>query len=191
MNINPVNSVSFSGVIPVRVYNNDLRVYDEKTIRSACLKATKILAGPVEPEYYDLAAELETLDDSYSLSEALKGYCKEWRNFETGEIEHDVPSDYFKVIFDRKGNPYITTGKESAQLATIGKALGIEKKKCKESRIHTSKDLLDLKQYYNWYINSIATNKAKKLKNDAQLGISVRSDGKKSLELESIFLMQG
>ena len=186
-----INSVSFTGVIPVNVYNNDLRVYNEKFLRSACQKATKVLAGPIQPENYDLAKDLEKLDDFYTFNDALQGYCKKWRDFRTGEIMSEVPSDYFKIVFDVKGNPYIITGKESFHLATLGKALGIEKKKCRDAGVRESKDLVELQRYYNGYVNSLLLDKSKRLKENMHLGIDITSKGKKNSKLESIFLIQG
>ena len=191
MNINGVSNVSFKSVIPVNVYNNDLRVYNENFVRSACRKATKFLAGPIDKDHYEFAKQLEALDDSYTFKDAVKGYCREWRDFRTGEIHSEVPSDYFKIVFDRKSNPYIVTGKDAVNLATIGKALGIEKKKCKDAGVKESVDLIALKKYYNGHVNSLLENKEKRLKNNVHLGVAVKSKGMKNSVLEDVFLIQG
>ena len=186
-----ISSVSFTGVIPVKVYNNDIRVYNEDFVRSVCRKATKVLAGPLQPENFDMARDLEKLDDSYSFKDALRGYCREWRDFRTGEIKSEIPSDYFRIIFDRKGDAYITTGKESAQLATLGKALSKEKRRCKEVGVKESVELIELKRYYTAYVNSITSDKNKRLKEDMCLGIAVTSKGQKNAKLEEVFLING
>ena len=157
--------ISFTSVIPVNVYINGQPSTDKKHIQQGCKEAVKVLAGPIKdkPQHKDFIKDLSEADAEYSANHAWRGYCLN-AVAQNGEIIHETPSDYFKIIFDKKGKGYVTTGKESAALSNLGRQIGIEMKKCNEMGYQNSYELTSIKNYYWKYISSIINNPSRRLK---------------------------
>lgn len=159
--------VSFTSVIPVNVYINGQPSTDKKHIQQGCKEVVKVLAGPVKdkPHCEDFIKDLSQMDAEYSANLAWRGYCLNAVK-QNGEIIHETPSDYFKIIFDEKGKGYVTTGTESDNLSNLGRQIGIEMQKCNKMGYKNSYELTSIKNSYWRYISSIIHNPTKRLKNE-------------------------
>lgn len=112
------NSPNFSGVTPVRIYQNGKEVLDNSVVRNTCSKLIKAFGGPLENKYKPAAAQFAVRDPEYTYSIALRGYPNTF-------IKKDsVPSDYIKTIYDKNNRGYLVTGELSQRLSEYGHEIG-------------------------------------------------------------------
>lgn len=152
MQINSTNNVSFKGVIPVRVLQNGQEVFEKNVIRKSCLKAIKALSGPLHenPQYKPIAAQLAVMDSDYSYIKAFLGYSNLFKK--------NTTSDFFKIIFDKNGRGYITTGQTSEILAEAGKKIGLAKRDAGINNLQNSLKVEEAKENYRKTVIAIGNN---------------------------------
>lgn len=170
MNITPINNINFTSVIPVNVYINNQISTDKKHIQKACQEAVKMISGPVNkhPEYLEFIKDFGVKDAEFSPRRAWYGYCIKGKTA-YGDVINETPSNYFKIIFDKKGNGYITTGDESVELSKLGKRIGIEKLKCNERGLKSSYELEYVLSTYGECIQRLTDNSKRRLTESSQI----------------------
>ncbi len=146
MQVSGINNVNFTSVIPIRVFDEDKEIQNPDTVKKACEKVTKILAGPVRecPQNTEFIKKLALMDPEFSAQRSWNGYCN--------KAEKETPSLYFKIVFDKNNQAYIFTGKDAQELSRIGREIGRAKRDCNENGVKTS-DRLEYMQ--NQYFNAI------------------------------------
>ena len=146
------NSPNFSGITPIRVFNNGVEVLEKDVIKNACSKAIKAFSGPLESKYKPAAAQLAVRDADYSYLCATNGYVDRF-------VKSDaVPSDYIKAIYDKNGRGYLVTGPMCIDLSALGYNIGLAMKQCKAAGLRTSDALEQAKTQYWDYVKSIGNN---------------------------------
>ena len=143
------NNVSFTSVIPFRVFIDGLETFDPKNLKYAAHKLTSTLAGPAQNDNQKLKLirEFAKFDPDYSLERGFYGYPRR-RN-----KKNIQPSDYFRCIFDGIGN-FLFTGAQAEKLNELGKSIGSEKVYCRTRKISNSFDLQAAKHYYSYVIGN-------------------------------------
>ena len=154
MQINRASDTNFTGVIPVRVFQNGKEILDKNIVRKTCLEVINGLAGPLKdkPQFKQPAAMLAVMDHDYKYARAFHGYC--------GVISDKklTPSDFFKIIFDKYGRGYIITGKSSDKITEAGRRIGLAKRECNLGNSQNSLNLDDAKKNYWETIARIGNN---------------------------------
>ena len=130
---------TFLGVVPIRVFIDGMETFDEKLIKSSCHKLSNILTSP--QKYPEFAKKYAEYDSQYKLINYKKG----------------KPSDFFRCIFDRRGK-FFVSGKQAEILKEKGKAVGFEKKICKEKGVLNSFDLIVAQKKYWKSISDILSS---------------------------------
>lgn len=161
MRIDNQQNISFNGIIPVKVsvrpliqeHLFDLRpTKDEKLVQKTCNRVVNILAGPITrtPKYDKVARTLAELDKDYSYLRALRGYCTKGYD-PLGNVINETPSSYFRILFDKTGDAFITTGRESQDLAQFGINIGRARRNLNKKRTVETQAKLDaiLRDYGN------------------------------------------
>lgn len=143
------NNISFTSVVPFRVFIDGLETFDPKHLKYATHKLTSVLAGPAnnDPKKLKIIREFAKFDPDYSLESGFYGYPRRKNK------KNIQPSDYFRCIFDRIGN-FLFTGAQAEKLNELGKSIGSEKVACKSRRISNSFDLQAAKHYYSFVIGN-------------------------------------
>ena len=150
MQIEKTNNISFSGVIPIRVYIDGMETLADKNIRAATRQLTTILAGPAKNSEHSISIikKLAVRDPDYDFSKGYEGFCK---------IKKSTPSDFFRIIHD--GNRYyLFTGYQGEQIAKLGKEVGNQKATAKYNNGENSFDLYVAKRKYEDYIKTSINN---------------------------------
>ena len=154
MQVNKTSGTNFTGVIPVRVFQNGKEVLEKNLVRKTCLEVINGLAGPIKdkPQFKQTAAMLSVMDHDYKFARAFHGYSRVIADKKL------TPSDFFKIIFDRFGRGYIVTGKQSDKISELGHQIGIAKRECNIYNTATSPKLEAAKKNYWNYIEQIGNN---------------------------------
>ena len=150
------NNLSFTSVVPVRVYIDGMETFNQKNIRSACRQLSTVLAGPVkyDAKKINIVKTFAQHDPDYILHFGLNGYPKIKNS--TKKMQ---PSDYFRFIADDLRS-YLFTGEQAKKLREAGKAVGLEQQTCKARKIQDSFDLHAAKKRYGFTIeNSLRSAK--------------------------------
>lgn len=145
---------SFTSVIPIKVIENGMETFDEKTIRNACRQLTNIMIGPAHGNRRNenIVRRIAAIDPDYRLLHGLEGHPK------LKGQKKARPSDYFKVIYDNILGCFILTGEHAKILQNAGRNIGLEKGACKEREISESLDLLVAKDNYKQTVKRIIEN---------------------------------
>ncbi|MBE7710176.1 MAG: hypothetical protein E7Z93_07005 [Cyanobacteria bacterium SIG32] len=159
MQINKINNVNFTSVIPVRVIANGQEVKDEETVRKGCNALIREISGPIHrsenPNTRPAAAILSTMDPHYNY---FLAYTKGYKNIN----ETSTNSDYFKTIMGSNGG-YIVTGPQVQLLSDAGLEIGRAKKECNEYGLHNSDRLQNAYIAYQNTIKNIGSNTNERL----------------------------
>ena len=93
MQVNKTSGTNFTGVIPVRVFQNGKEVLEKNLVRKTCLEVINGLAGPIKdnPQFKQTAAMLSVMDHDYKFARAFHGYSRVIADKKL------TPSDFFKI----------------------------------------------------------------------------------------------
>ena len=143
------NSISFTSVVPLRVFIDGMETFNPQHLKNATHKLTGVLAGPAKNDSKKLKIirEFAKYDPDYNIEYGFNGYPKRKNK------KNIQPSDYFRCIFDKAGS-FLFTGAQSEKLKELGKSIGSEKVSCKSRNIQTSFDLQAAKHYYGFVIGN-------------------------------------
>ena len=149
INCSQQNNISFTSVVPVRVFIDGMETFNPKNLKYATHKLTSVLAGPAKNDNKKLKIirEFAKYDPDYNLELGYNGYPKRKNK------KNVQPSDYFRCIFDKYGT-FLFTGAQAEKLLEVGKSIGSEKVYCKTRKIQNSFDLQAAKQYYGFIIGN-------------------------------------
>lgn len=141
------NNPSFTSVIPIRVFIDNMESFSPKLTRAATRQLTTTLAGPVkgDSKKYDIIRKFAQRDPDYDFLQGVKGYPRAWNQ------KHVQPSDYFRCIIDESGS-YLFTGLQAKKLKELGELLGKAQQVCKAKNISTSFDVHNAKRSYGFNI---------------------------------------
>ena len=142
------NNLSFTSVVPVRVYIDGMETFNQKNIRTSCRQLSSVLAGPAAKDIKKtgIVKEYAKHDPDYILRFGLNGYPKL-----KGSAKKMQPSDYFRCISDDTKS-YLFTGEQANKLREAGKAVGQEQQVCKNRHLTNSFDLHAAKKNYGFLI---------------------------------------
>lgn len=148
------NSISFSSVIPLKVYIDGMETFGEKNIKAASRQLVKTLTGPIKNKQKEtiIAGKLAQKDPDYDFSRAIYGFIK------NNKKEKAVPSDFFRVVRDKNNRYYLLTGKHGEHLADLGKTVGNERYATKNQNCPNSFDLHVAKKNYERFIRECINN---------------------------------
>ena len=166
MQVNSTNSVNFTSVVPIKIYNNGEIVTNPKIAKKACESITKVLAGPAKTqEQFDFLKKFAQCDPEFNLIRTIKGYCSKGQ----------TPCMYFKIIFDKFSNPFIFTGKDADILSALGVKVGIAKRECNLNHVQDSFNLRMAKQNYCDAVQNILTDNSRYVKEGYDTSTKVKS----------------
>lgn len=143
------NSISFTSVVPLRVFIDGMETFNPQHLKYATHKLTAALAGPAKNDSKNLKIirEFAKYDPDYKIEYGFNGYPKRKNK------KNIQPSDYFRCIFDKAGS-FLFTGAQAEKLNELGKSIGTEKVACKSRKINNSFDLQAAKHYYRFVIGN-------------------------------------
>ncbi len=134
-------NLSFTSVVPVRVFVDGMETFNQKLIKSSCHQLNNVLKGPSNSGHkLSIIKKFAQHDPDY--------------NLQMGYYGHDsIASDYFRCI-TKNNKSYIFTGAQAEVMKKTGKLIGLERKNCKEKNYATNFDLMFArKSYENNIIN--------------------------------------
>lgn len=139
-------NLSFTSIVPVRVFVDGMETFNQKLIKSSCHQLNNVLKGPSNNgRQLSIIQKFAQHDPDYS--------------YEKGYLGHgSIASDFFRYII-KDNTSYIFTGKHADILKNIGKSIGLERKFCKENNHKTSFDLMFARKSYGNKITSFLQNK--------------------------------
>lgn len=154
-----ISKVSFTGVIPTRVFIDGKEAAEIQNIQKGCRKLIEVLAGPIKDDTkaQKIARKFAAADKDYSYSRALNGYKQ--KVYQHGKIIKRTASDFFRFINNNNKN-YIITGPQAEGLAKSGKELGKAKASASQTGINDSFELFQAKRIYSELINKFTSNRA-------------------------------
>lgn len=141
------NNPSFTSVIPIRVFLDDMEVFSPVFTRPATRQLTSVLAGPAKGDEKKLAIirKFAQHDPDYDYTQGyygFKGGCNKKKS---------QPSDFFRCIVDTTGT-FLFTGLQAKKLIEIGKNLGKAQQTCKNKGGQASYELQQIKSNYGFNI---------------------------------------
>ncbi len=146
------NNISFTSVVPLRVFIDGMETYNTQHLKSAAHSLTAILAGPAKGDSKKLTIirKFAKHDPDYNIEYGFNGYPKKKNQ------KNIRPSDYFRCIFDifSGGGSFLFTGAQAEKLRELGKSIGSEKAVCKSKKVANSFDLQTAKHYYGFVIGN-------------------------------------
>ncbi len=154
-----VSSLSFTGVVPLRVYIDGREAIDSENIQKGCRKLIEVLAGPVKNDELKtkIATKFAHFDKDYDYARAKNGYkCKA---YEKGILIKKTASNFFRFITNQ-GKNFLITGPQAEQLAHAGKNLGVAKADANLTAAKDSFEVYEAKQIYRHLISKITSNRA-------------------------------
>ncbi len=159
MQLNAINNINFTSVIPVKVIANGQEVKDEDTIRKSCNAVIREISGPIHssdnPCIRPAAATLSTMDPHYNY---FLAYVRGYKNIHNNAIN----SDYFKTIMGSNGG-YIVTGPNVEKLNEAGLEIGRARKECKENGLNNSLRLQNAYEHYQKTIRNIGSDNSERI----------------------------
>lgn len=193
-----ISKVSFTGVIPTRVFIDGKEAIESSNIQKGCRKLIEVLAGPIKNDLkaQSIAKKFAAVDKDYSYFRAINGYKQKVCQY--GKVIKKTASDFFRFINSDNKN-FIITGPQAEKLAQSGKELGKAKASANQTDVKDSFELFQAKRIYSELINRLTTNRAirvregydsstgKNLGKETVLNIFLKSNkkyGKKDFKLE-------
>ena len=192
------SSVSFTGVVPVRVYIDGREAIDSQNVQKGCRKLIELLAGPLKNNNHaqKIGRRFAQTDKDYNYARAMTGY--QCRVYENGRPVKKTASNYFRFI-NKQGRNFLITGPQAEILAQTGKALGLAKAAANMTASKDSFELFTEKNNYSDWINKIISNRVLRMRegydsatrkntgNETVLDIFLKSNqkyGKKTFKME-------
>lgn len=193
-----VSALSFTGVVPLRVYIDGREAIDSENVQKGCRKLIETLAGPVKDDEQKtrIARKFALFDKDYDFFRAKNGYkCKV---YEKGRLVKKTASHFFRFITNQ-GKNFLITGASAEHLADAGKNLGLAKADANLTAAKNSFEVYEAKQIYKHLISKITSNRSLRIRegfdpktkikkgNETILNIYLKSNqkyGKKNFKMD-------
>lgn len=167
---NTNSNLSFTSVVPVRVFVDGMETFNPKMIKSAARHLTSTLFGPAStnPHQSAIVKEYAKFDPDYVLQNGLFGHPR------IKQGQKAQPSDYFRIIADNNAS-YLFSGEQAKKLKELGKAVGAEQFVCKTRGINSSYDLQVAKRNYGFCISNFIRSTKLRLRENFDCKTKIKS----------------